>query len=370
MNHSVEYIQINKNKKLEYKRVFTDQSEGLIIETLYTGICSSDLKIIKKGHPAIRYPVIPGHEIVGRIKRISDRFSYLKDQGFKEGDIVQVYPGITCSRCKYCQSNRQNLCESIKIIGFNYPGGFSSLLAFKNDLEGSIHLTKIKTANDDLLALYVMAEPVSCLINVFENIPLYHGDRLLIIGAGFMGQLGAIVALNYGIDNIFLIDPSLKDKDKNVNQYLKDTLKKDRFLSMDDESEEMVKIRELKPDIVLIATSNFESTPLLPDAVSKGGRICYFSGTSKKFSRKYTDSIGPNIIHYGEIFIRGFYGNTPIQNQRAVELITKNKKIFTNFIQDAIYPVQNYREAFKRAFNESGKKFIFSFIKEKNNNQQ
>jgi D-arabinose 1-dehydrogenase-like Zn-dependent alcohol dehydrogenase len=50
-------------------------------------------------------------------------------RGIKEGDQVQVYPGVTCGICRFCRQGRENLCRSIEILGFSEDGGFAQYLA-------------------------------------------------------------------------------------------------------------------------------------------------------------------------------------------------------------------------------------------------
>ncbi len=344
-----EYLFINKNKRLNYTNNNKNQNikdENLIIETLYCGICSSDLKIIKQGHPALTYPIIPGHEIVGKIKKIGTNFSYLFREGLKEDDIVTIYPGITCGRCKYCRSKRYNLCENIKILGFNYNGGFNSIIDFNGDLQGRVHLNKIEETKD--VYLFTLAEPVSCIINIFDNLKVYNGDKLLILGAGIMGQLTSVVARYYGVKNTYMMDYS----DNNIIYPLKNN-----FVKIKDDNDEIAKISQIKPDIIIIATSDFHQYSALIEVIPKGARVCYFSGAGNNQG----NPLNPNLIHYKEIEIRGYYGNTPLQNKKAVELIKKEKLLFMNFTKNNIYNLKRYRYVFRQAYNRKGKKYIFKF---------
>ena len=69
---------------------------GVIVEVKDCGICTSDVKMAQKGHRALVYPRILGHEISGIVKECNNK-------EFKEGDRVQVAPGLRCGKCLACK---------------------------------------------------------------------------------------------------------------------------------------------------------------------------------------------------------------------------------------------------------------------------
>ena len=75
----------------------------------------------EQGHRDLAYPRVLGHEMVGRIVEMDARLASLA-----EGDLVQVWPGIACGKCRPCLRGADNRCPSIKIMGFNCDGGFAS----------------------------------------------------------------------------------------------------------------------------------------------------------------------------------------------------------------------------------------------------
>jgi L-iditol 2-dehydrogenase len=97
---------------------------GIVVKILTSHVCSTDLHMWEKGHPALRYPRILGHEIAGVVAEVSNEV-----KSFELGDPVQVYPGIGCGTCEYCRRGSENLCPSIRILGFSLDGGFAQYLA-------------------------------------------------------------------------------------------------------------------------------------------------------------------------------------------------------------------------------------------------
>ena len=68
---------------------------GLLVKIKAAAICSSDVNMIMNGHKALTYPRIPGHEMSGIIWESRSRL-------FKEGENVQIAPGIACGKCRWC----------------------------------------------------------------------------------------------------------------------------------------------------------------------------------------------------------------------------------------------------------------------------
>lgn len=86
------------------------------------GVCRTDLHLVDGELPEARLPVIPGHEIVGRISGLGERVT-----GLALGERVGVgWLGRTCQTCAYCRSGRENLCDAPLFTGCTRNGGFAT----------------------------------------------------------------------------------------------------------------------------------------------------------------------------------------------------------------------------------------------------
>jgi propanol-preferring alcohol dehydrogenase len=86
------------------------------------GVCRTDLHVVDGELPHVRTPVVPGHEIVGRIDKIGDGV-----EGFALGERVGVpWLGRTCGACDYCRSGRENLCDAPLFTGYDRDGGYAT----------------------------------------------------------------------------------------------------------------------------------------------------------------------------------------------------------------------------------------------------
>ena len=96
----------------------------LLIEVLACGVCRTDLHLIDGELPDIHYPVVPGHEIVGRVVGCGRDVSE-----FAVGARVGVpWLGSTCGHCGYCTTARENLCGEARFTGYTLDGGFAQFV--------------------------------------------------------------------------------------------------------------------------------------------------------------------------------------------------------------------------------------------------
>lgn len=88
------------------------------------GVCRTDLHVLDGELPDIRYPIIPGHEVVGRVVAVGREVSDLRP-----GDRVGVpWLGETCGRCRYCKEGLENLCDNARFTGYTLDGGYAQYI--------------------------------------------------------------------------------------------------------------------------------------------------------------------------------------------------------------------------------------------------
>ena len=93
------------------------------------GICRTDLHIVEGELPLVRSPIVPGHQVVGRVERVG---SGVTDR--RAGDRVGIaWLGRACGGCVYCASGRENLCERATFTGYHADGGFADYIVASAD---------------------------------------------------------------------------------------------------------------------------------------------------------------------------------------------------------------------------------------------
>ena len=125
---------VEPKKPLEILEIEAPKPQGneVIVKVKAAGVCHSDLHLWEGGYDlgdgvflkvtdrGVKYPVTPGHEIVGSVSEIGPQV-----QGVKVGDDVLVYPWLGCGECVSCKAGNENLCETPKSIGLFQDGGYA-----------------------------------------------------------------------------------------------------------------------------------------------------------------------------------------------------------------------------------------------------
>lgn len=84
-------------------------------------VCRTDLHVVDGELTEPKLPLIPGHEIVGRVEELGSRVT-----GFETGDLVGVpWLGWTCGSCHYCRQGEENLCDAAQFTGYTLNGGYA-----------------------------------------------------------------------------------------------------------------------------------------------------------------------------------------------------------------------------------------------------
>jgi propanol-preferring alcohol dehydrogenase len=107
---------------LEERPLPVPASGEIRIEVEACAVCRTDLHVVDGDLPNPKLPIVPGHEIVGRVEALGDGVT-----GFRIGERVGVpWLGHTCGHCAYCTSHRENLCDDPLFTGYTRDGGFAS----------------------------------------------------------------------------------------------------------------------------------------------------------------------------------------------------------------------------------------------------
>ncbi len=161
----------------------------LLVRVSTCGVCRTDLHVVDGELPNPKLPLIPGHQIVGRVEEIGEQAN-LK---FAIGDRVGIpWLGWTDGECAYCRSNRENLCDRARFTGYTIDGGYAEFTIA--DARFCFHLPE--HYND------VEVAPLLCAGLIGYRSYRKAGDtrRLGIYGFGNAAHLIAQIALYEGRD--------------------------------------------------------------------------------------------------------------------------------------------------------------------------
>jgi alcohol dehydrogenase, propanol-preferring len=97
-------------------------SGDILVEIAACGVCRTDLHVVDGELPNPKLPVVPGHEIVGRVAAMGQEVA-----GFARGERIGVpWLGFTCGVCPYCRDGRENLCDRPLFTGYTRDGGYAT----------------------------------------------------------------------------------------------------------------------------------------------------------------------------------------------------------------------------------------------------
>ena len=222
-----------------------------LVKVCLAGICGTDLELVKGYYP---FSGIPGHEFVGEIVMAPD-------QPHRVGQRVVGEINVICGSCRYCLAGLPTHCEDRRVLGIkNRHGAFAEYLC--------LPLKNLKavpdTVSDDAA---VFVEPLAAALEIQEQIKIRSTDRVLVLGAGRLGQLIA--------QTLVLIDCDLTVVARHKNQQ---ALLADRQIGWIDEHA----VRQRAFDIVIEATGSADGIALAQQAVRPRGTIVLKSTTLAK----------------------------------------------------------------------------------------
>ena len=170
--------------------------EDVVVQVLAAGVCRTDLHLLDEVKAGAHAPIIPGHEIAGRIATIgADVYTA------KVGDLVGVHFEQPCGRCRQCRRQRTNLCEDGTTLGFDAPGGYAEFVVAKQ--------TTILPLPPNLDLAF--AAPLGCSGATAYRAVVVLGqaeeeDLVVIIGAGGVGLSAVQISKAYNT-RVFVIEP-------------------------------------------------------------------------------------------------------------------------------------------------------------------
>ena len=172
-------------------------TEGkILLKVKKIGVCGSDIHVYHGKHPFTKYPVTQGHEVSARIEAIGPGVS-----GFQAGQKVTVEPQVVCGTCWPCRHGKYNLCESLKVMGFQTTGLASE--CFLVDASKVTPLPESMSFSEG-----AMIEPLAVTVHAVHRAGDIQGQNVAVIGAGPIGILTAQCAKAMGAASALVTDIS------------------------------------------------------------------------------------------------------------------------------------------------------------------
>ncbi|MFJ9899569.1 alcohol dehydrogenase catalytic domain-containing protein [Streptomyces sp. NPDC091280] len=160
------------------------------------GICHTDTFFVDAGVPGVRFPLVTGHEIAGRIDALGEGTAAL---GWRVGDRVAVgWFGGSCGHCTPCRQGDFIVCANLKVPGWAYDGGFAEMTVAPVDALARVPESLSATA----------AAPMGCAgvttFNGLRHSSAGPGDLVAVLGLGGLGHLGVQYAVAMGFETVVI----------------------------------------------------------------------------------------------------------------------------------------------------------------------
>lgn len=160
------------------------------------GVCGSDIHVNHGNHPYTSYPVVQGHEVAAEVLNIGESV-----EDVSIGDRVTVQPQVVCGKCYQCKNGMYNVCEKLKVMGFQTTGMASEYFVVDSDKIISLP----KSINIDQGALI---EPLAVAVHAVKRIESVEGKKILVLGGGPIGNLVAQTAKALGAESVLVSELS------------------------------------------------------------------------------------------------------------------------------------------------------------------
>jgi D-arabinitol dehydrogenase (NADP+) len=303
------------------------------------GVCGTDLHI-HEGEFQARFPLIPGHELVGVIDALgegADRFAV--------GEQVTVNPNIYCGRCAYCLSGRLILCSDLKGMGSNFPGFFAEYVTVPEALTFSVEGLDPDVA--------VFSEPAACAMHGLERLEIRPGSSALVIGAGPTGLLLAQLIASGGATSVTVAAP---------RQFKLDTARRlgvDGVVLVDraDPEANVEALRAASPagdgyDIVVEASGSPDVGSTCVALARNGGTVLIYGVTKGEDVVRFH----PFDVFRREITIKGSFAE--VSSFAAAISALRSGRIRTDGIITHRFPLSDYAAALEVVASRQGHKVV------------
>ena len=168
----------------------------VLLKMMKIGVCGSDIHVYHGKHPFTKYPVTQGHEVSAKIVALGEGV-----EGLHVGQKVTMEPQLVCGECYPCRHGKYNLCESLRVMGFQATGLASEYFAVA--AEKVTPLPDNMTFNEG-----AMIEPLAVTVHAVKRAGDVTGQKICVLGAGSIGILLAQSAKALGAAETMITDVS------------------------------------------------------------------------------------------------------------------------------------------------------------------
>jgi L-iditol 2-dehydrogenase len=322
---------------------------GAVLEVESCGICGTDARTFFNGDPRAAPPWVLGHEPVGVLAEVAPEAKL--PEGVASGDRVFLGSILTCGECRPCLEGRQNLCVHHGLYGYSpYQGAYAEYAPVPG-----IALKNLFPLSADLPSdLATTADPFACALNGIEMAEVRIGDTLVILGAGPIGCVQALMGRSAGAGRILLGDVS-EGRRALADQVVGDVVD-EVFDPGDDNGVAFVEgaTRGAGAERVIVAAPAKPAQQAALRMAGPAARVVYFAGLPK---HSPTVDFDANEMHYKELAVLGAYGATPRQYRITLDWLERQSDRAERIVTHVL-PLDRIGEGFAAIKSGEGLKVV------------
>lgn len=271
--------------------------EQVLVDIAACGICTFERRLFAGDKQW--YPVNPGHESAGTVIAVGERVDGLAGSP-QVGDRVTIDLLTRCGTCRQCRRGKSALCQMrqgrVLSDGTVSFGGFASVV--------NVDAKSVHPIGDAPFSHAAMGEPLACCVHSMRQGGFTPGDRVAIIGGGFMGRLHLALARVWGASSIGVIDISEERLEMAKEFGATWTATPDRALEVGG-----------KQDVVYVTA--MAGVELAVEMADKAGAVVLYSA----FADDLPATVGAQRAHHEETMIIGAFSQEPDDWRTAAGLI-------------------------------------------------
>lgn len=324
------------------------QEDEILLRVKAAAVCGTDLRMIQNGSKGIdeQSPRTLGHEISGIIEK---KGSMVK--GYEVGMHICVAPNMGCGVCDHCVEGNTHLCPQYQAFGINIDGGFAEYVRIpgKAVSQGNLMILDDSVSFSEAALL----EPMSCVLNGQSRLKMNLNDLVLIVGAGPIGMMHALLARARGASRIYIRDLA----EERMQQCAEVCAE---FIPVYGENlkEEIMKLTDNKGvDVCIVACPSGRAQEESLELMSMNGRVLFFGGLPQGKDKVLLPS---NLIHYKQLSIYGSTRANVAQYRSAAKMVEYGKLDLSNAISRE-YTLEHIQEAIAYAKSAQGLKTVITF---------
>jgi 2-desacetyl-2-hydroxyethyl bacteriochlorophyllide A dehydrogenase len=301
----------------------------VLLKTLFGGICGGDIAQYRGNFFLKKYPLIQGHEFSARIEKVDADNKY----GLKEGMTVTGLPYYGCGTCRSCKRGFPQCCKDNETFGGFRDGAFRQYFVFP---DWRVYDCKGLGAREAALT-----EPFVIGHHAAKRADIREGDRVLVIGAGTIGIVSAIMAKHYGGE------VTICDVVQNKLDTAKNVFGIPHVLLNDDPDAFLDRVNDATGgdgyDIVMEAVGLPQTFRDSTEAVAIGGKVVSIGVGKKNLDFDF------NIIQRKHLDILGTRNGLASDFKTTIDLAAEGKLGDIEKLITCVYPYREAAEAFDYA---------------------